>query len=120
VIYSKFFFTFFGGSMKKFLKTPYALVMGASLLPLTNHIAQAETNPFALSELNSGYMQTAETAPTTPEASSKMKDGACGEGKCGAAMKKVDPASEKKAIEGKCATNKPAPSSDNAKKTEGN
>ncbi|WP_347988464.1 hypothetical protein [Methylomonas sp. AM2-LC] len=106
--------------MKKFHKTPFALAMGASLLPLTTHIAQAETNPFALSTLSSGYMQTAETAPATPEANTKMKDGACGEGKCGAAMKKVDPTSEKKAIEGKCATNKPVPSSDTTKNTEGN
>jgi uncharacterized low-complexity protein len=38
-----------------------------------------------------------------------MKDGACGEGKCGAAMMKpAAPAADKKAVEGKCAGNKPA------------
>jgi len=95
--------------MKKFHKTPLALAMGASLFPLAASVAQADTNPFALSEMNSAYMQTAEAKPDA-SGTDKMKDGACGEGKCGAAMKKT-PAAEKKAIEGKCATNKPAPAS---------
>lgn len=93
--------------MKKFHKTPLAIAMGASLLPLTANVVQADSNPFALSELSSAYMQTAE-AKTDAEAS-KMKEGSCGEGKCGAAMSKsVAPAADKKAIEGKCAASKPA------------
>lgn len=105
--------------MKKIHKTPFAIAMGASLLPLAANVAQAETNPFALSDLGSGYMQTAEAKPEAA-GSSKMKDGACGEGKCGAAMMKQGSgaASDKKAMEGKCAGNKPAPAGD-AKKTEG-
>ena len=89
----------------KSYKTPLALAMGASLLPFA---VQAESNPFALSDLNSGYMQTAE-AGAAADGASKMKDGACGEGKCGAAMMKpATPAADKKAVEGKCAGNKPA------------
>lgn len=91
--------------MKKLHKTPFAIAMGASLLPLTANVAQADSNPFALSELGSGYMQTAEAKPA--DGASKMKDGACGEGKCGAAMMKQDASADKKAIEGKCAGNKP-------------
>ena len=75
------------------------------LLPLAAQVAQADANPFALSELTSAYMQTAEAKPA--DDAGKMKDGACGEGKCGAAMMKPQ-TTDKKAIEGKCAGNKPA------------
>lgn len=100
--------------MKKIHKTPLAIAMGASLLPMAANVAQAETNPFALSELDSGYMQTAEAKPEA--GADKMKDGACGEGKCGAAMmKQGSSSSDKKAMEGKCAGNKPAPAGDTKK-----
>ena len=89
--------------MKKTQKTPFAIAIGASLLPFAANMAQADSNPFALSELNSGYMQTAEAQQ---DGSSKMKDGACGEGKCGGAM--MQKSTDKKAVEGKCAGNKPA------------
>ncbi|AMK75549.1 MULTISPECIES: hypothetical protein [Methylomonas] len=106
--------------MKKINKTPFAIAIGASLLPtLAGNIAQADSNPFALSELNSGYMLTAEAKPEA--GADKMKDGACGEGKCGASMKKST--DSKAATEGKCAGNKPAPAGDKAagdKKKEGN
>lgn len=105
--------------MKKNHKFPFAVAIGASLLPtLGMTVAQAENNPFALTDLGSGYMLTAEAKP---EAADKMKDGACGEGKCGAAMMKKTP--DKAAVEGKCAGNKPATSGDKAadgKKMEGN
>jgi len=104
--------------MKKFHKTPFAIAMGATLLPLTANVAQADTNPFALSELGSGYMQTAEAKPDA-DGANKMKDGACGEGKCGAAMKQ-GAAADKKAIEGKCAGNKPAAPSADTKKPDAN
>ncbi|TPQ28871.1 hypothetical protein PL263_19875 [Methylomonas sp. EFPC3] len=107
--------------MKKLSKTPLAVAMGASLLPtLAGGIAQADSNPFALSELSSGYMVTAEAKPEA--GADKMKDGACGEGKCGAAMMKKS-TDTKAATEGKCAGNKPAPAADKAaegKKMEGN
>ncbi len=72
--------------MKKNYKGSIAVVMSAGLLPLAAQVAQADSNPFALSELSSAYMQTAEAKPA--DDASKMKDGACGEGKCGAAMMK--------------------------------
>lgn len=93
--------------MKKTFKTPFALAMGASLLPLGANFAQAASNPFALNELSTAYMQTAEAKPDQG-AAGKMKDGACGEGKCGAAMmnKGANSDPNKKAFEGKCAGQK--------------
>ncbi|WP_150049052.1 MULTISPECIES: hypothetical protein [Methylomonas] len=90
--------------MKKIQKTPFALAIGASLLPFAANAAQPDANPFALSDLTSGYMLSAEAEK---DASSKMKDGACGEGKCGGAM--MQKSTDAKAMEGKCAGNKPAP-----------
>jgi uncharacterized low-complexity protein len=107
--------------MKKIQKTPLAIAMGASLLPLTANLAQADSNPFALTEMSAAYMQTAEAAPQTGGAD-KMKDGACGEGKCGAGMTKPGTTPDKKAVEGKCAGNKAAPANpaDAGKKMDGN
>ncbi|WAR45563.1 hypothetical protein [Methylomonas rapida] len=106
--------------MKKIQKTPFAIAMSASLLPFAANAVETQANPFALSELDSGYMQTAEAEKP---ADSKMKDGACGEGKCGGAM--MQKSTDSKAVEGKCAGNKPAPApaGDKAgsdKKMEGN
>lgn len=105
--------------MNKHHKTPFALAISATLLPLAA-MAQTDGNPFALSEMSSGYMQTAEAGK---DGADKMKDGACGEGKCGAAMM-APKTTEKKALEGKCAGNKPAaPASganSNDKKMDGN
>ena len=102
--------------MKNSHKTPLAIAMGATLLPLAINVAQADSNPFALADLGAGYMLTAEATPAQG-ATDKMKDGSCGEGKCGAAMMKPSAAQDKKAIEGKCATNKPAaPAADSANK----
>jgi uncharacterized low-complexity protein len=106
--------------MKKTLKTPFAMAIGATILPLAANAAQIGENPFALSEMSAGYMLTAEA---DKDGASKMKDGACGEGKCGGAMKQQT--TDKKALEGKCAGNKPAaaPAGDKAaegKKMEGN
>lgn len=95
--------------MKKLNKTPFAVAVGATLLPLTVSAAQID-NPFALSDLASGYMQTAEAEK---DGASKMKDGACGEGKCGGAM--MQKSTDSKAMEGKCAGNKPAPATDQSK-----
>lgn len=105
--------------MKKIQKTPFALAMSASLLPFAANALPTESNPFALSDLNSGYMQTAEAEK---DGASKMKDGSCGEGKCGGDMMKQK-APDAKALEGKCAGNKPAAPSKDAtsgdKKMEG-
>lgn len=105
--------------MKKIKQTPLALAMGTTLVSgLAVTSVQAETlenqaNPFAMTELSDGYMQLA-AADTKDEDSGKMKDGACGEGKCGGDMMK---GGEEKTAEGNCAGNKPAPKTD--KKTEG-
>lgn len=109
--------------MKKTNKTPLALAVGGTLVTgLTSTAIQADlqteldANPFALTELSTGYMQTAE-ADSEKDANMKMmKDGSCGEGKCGGAMKK---GSEEKTTEGKCAGNMPMPKTDESdKKTE--
>ena len=95
--------------MKKTSRTPFAIAVGATLLPLAVSAA-TDVNPFALSDLSAGYMQTAEAAK---DGADKMKDGACGEGKCGAAMGKKEPtAADKKLVESKCAGNKPAAPTD--------
>ena len=104
--------------MKKNSKTPFALAMGATLLPIAAMASQTDGNPFALSDLSSGYLQTAEAEK---DGAAKMPNGACGEGKCGGNMQKK--ATDTKAIEGKCAGNKPATTpaaSDDSKKMEGN
>jgi uncharacterized low-complexity protein len=88
--------------MKKLNKTPLAVAMGAALIsgfaPLA---ANAEANPFAMTEMSSGYMQLAEAA---------------GEMKCGANMGgMVKP----KAAEGACAGSKTTAATEAAKKAEG-
>jgi uncharacterized low-complexity protein len=81
-------------------KTPLALAIGTAFAAslATSSIANAapsSSNPFAMSELSSGYMQLAD---------SHMKEGKCGgaksteEGKCGGAKS----TEEGKCGEGKC------------------
>ncbi len=93
--------------MKKTNKAPLAIAIGSTLVSgIASTAVQAETtlntdnNPFAITDLSTGYMQTAASD------SGKMKDGSCGEGKCGGAMQK---GSEEKTAEGSCAGNKPMP-----------
>jgi uncharacterized low-complexity protein len=68
------------------LGATFAVSMAASNIATA---APAGDNPFAMSELESGYMQVA------------GKDGKCGEGKCGEGKKK-----EGKCGEGKCGEGK--------------
>ncbi|MFO7602836.1 MAG: hypothetical protein R6X06_03365 [Gammaproteobacteria bacterium] len=78
-------------SKKQTLK-PIAAVMGtafAASMAMSN-VASADTNPFAMNELSSGYMQVAD----------KHMEGKCGEGKCGSKQQKKD--MEGKCGEGKC------------------
>ncbi|HHC74716.1 MAG TPA: hypothetical protein ENK78_06545 [Thiothrix sp.] len=78
--------------MKNTVKSPLALVIGATLASgafITT--AQAE-NPFSSNELSSGYMQLADA--------SKAGEGKCGEGKCGG--EKTEKSEEGKCGEGKC------------------
>ncbi len=73
-------------------KTPLALAIGtafAASLAASNvaNAAPNSSNPFAMSDLNSGYMQLA----------GSHKEGKCGEGKCGG---------DKSSKEGKCGEGK--------------
>jgi uncharacterized low-complexity protein len=77
-------------------KKPLALAAGAvfvTSLASTTAINAAE-NPFAMSDLSSGYM-VAEAA----EGMKKEGEGKCGEGKCGGEKKTTE---EGKCGEGKC------------------
>jgi uncharacterized low-complexity protein len=92
-------------------KTPLAIAVGTTLLGglVSNVNAEIminldlESNPFSLNELGSGYMQLAKA--NSKESAVKMKDGACGEGQCGASM--LPKGALEKTVEGKCAGNKP-------------
>lgn len=93
--------------MKKYNKSPLAAAMGTLVISSFAANVNAESNPFALTELSSGYMQTAAAAdasnnkvtqggcasntgsaanakPAAPAA--KKTEGSCGEGKCGSMM----------------------------------
>ncbi len=80
---------------KKFQKKPTALTLGAAVAATLSagSIANAETNPFGVSELPSGYMQLAEA---------EKKDGSCGAGKCGGKMKEKMEKKDGKCGAGKC------------------
>lgn len=88
---------------KKFDKKPLAIAIGTAVAGSLSAVstADADTNPFGMSELSSGYMQVAQA---------EMK---CGEGKCGGEKMKEQ---MKKAGEGKCAGAKPT---DSEKKADG-
>lgn len=92
-------------------KTPLALAVGTTLFSgvavttaQAEELVNVEINPFAMTELSSGYMQLAKA---DKKGATKMKDGACGEGKCGASM--TPKGALEKTAEGKCAGNKPMP-----------
>jgi uncharacterized low-complexity protein len=112
-ISASFYHNNLGVKMKHLNKTPLAAAMGTAFIStLTATIAQAEPNPFGMTELSNGYMQVAE-AEKSGQAMPGMKEGSCGEGKCGASMMSA-PVS--KTMEGACAGNKPKAA---AKATEG-
>ncbi len=84
--------------MKKMNRTPLAAAMGAALIStFAATAANAEANPFAMTELSSGYMQLAEM-------------------KCGASMGMPE---AKKAAEGACAGAKTTAGAEAAKKADG-
>ena len=83
--------------MKTINKTKFAI--GASIMAgITTGCATSESDPFSQKELSSGYMN--QTESTTH----KVKDGACGEGKCGGEV--AAPVDTPKAVEGKCGEGK--------------
>ena len=92
---------------KKLNKKPLAATLGTAAVTALSAtgIAQADSNPFGMSDLSSGYMTVAEKDMAGGSCGAKMKkqEAACGEGKCGGSMKQ---ATEAKCGEGKCAGNK--------------
>jgi uncharacterized low-complexity protein len=104
--------------MSSFNKPLAFAISSAILSGLTSSAVNAKTtsdfdkNPFTLTELSNGYMQLAKS---DKKDSDKVKDGACGEGSCGAAMMK---GSEEKTAEGNCAGNKPIPTNNKSDKSE--
>jgi len=89
----------------KLVKSPLSIAVSAALsvsvacIPSVN----ADQNPFAMKELNSGYMQFAEGKCGEGKCGeSKAKEGKCGEGKCGEGKCGESKAKEGKCGEGKC------------------
>jgi len=94
--------------MKNINKT--AFIIGTSIAAVASiNTATANNNPFAMSDLSSGYMNVAEA-----DSMGKMKEGNCGANKAKAMMEKK---AEGKCGEGKCGENKAKAMTD--KKMEG-
>ncbi|NOQ36238.1 MAG: low-complexity protein [Methylococcaceae bacterium] len=94
-------------------KTPLSIALGTTLLTglaatgvQAETTIQVETSPFAMTELNSGYMQLAEA--DTDTGTSKKAEGKCGEGKCGEGKKETPKSEEGKCGEAKCGADKKA------------
>jgi uncharacterized low-complexity protein len=98
--------------MKKINKTPLAAAIGAAFIStFAATVANAEANPFGMTELSTGYMQVAEA-----DAAKKTGEMACGaamggmakpktpEGACAGSKKPAGAATAttKKATEGSC------------------
>ena len=82
---------------KKSSMNPIAAAIGTAVIAslAAVPVAQADASPFGMTDLGSGYQV----------ASNHMKEGKCGEGKCGGAKPKAS--SEGKCGEGKCGGAKP-------------
>lgn len=89
--------------MKTINKTKFAI--GTSIIAgLVSGCATSDKDSFSQKELSSGYMNQADSA------AKKVKNGACGEGKCGGKMaapvEKAKSSIEGKCGEGQCGENK--------------
>lgn len=83
-------------------KTLALLVGGAFAASVATTTVHAAENPFAAKTLTSGYM-------VADASDSKMKDGKCSTGKCGASKKKMEKegsCSSDKAKDGSCSADK--------------
>ena len=94
--------------MQQIKKTAIATALGAVVIgSLASVSVQANTNPFSVHSLESGYMQSAEEGKCggdkAEKAAKSMKEGKCGEGKCGG--DKAEKAA-KSMKEGKCGGDK--------------
>ena len=100
--------------MKKFNKNSIATMIGAAVVSSFTGNVNAETTPFAMNELATGYKQAAPAPKATPVVNNKTAakpvatpaagktGGTCAEGKCGDMMKPAAAAAPAKAEEGKC------------------
>lgn len=91
--------------MKTNHKSPLIAAMGVAIMSSFSATANAEANPFGMTELSSGYMQLAEAKAPEMKCGASMKmDGAAktAEGAC-AGAKTPAKAAEGKCGEGKCA-----------------
>lgn len=98
--------------MKQIKKSSVATALGAVVIgSLASTVALADTNPFGMQSLESGYSQFAAEGKCGGDKSAKegkcggdkaAKEGKCGEGKCGEGKCGGD----KKAKEGKCGEGK--------------
>ena len=95
---------------KKTNLKPLAIALGAAFVTTlaTTPVANAAENPFAMSDLSSGYMvadsmegKCGEGKCCASKAADKMEEGKCGEGKCGG-DKAAEKMEEGKCGEGKC------------------
>ena len=86
-------------SKKKELK-PIAAAVGAALTAsvIAMPTANADANPFEMTELSSGYM--------VADSEGKCGEGKCGEGKCGEEKAEEGKCGEGKCGEGKCGEEK--------------
>jgi uncharacterized low-complexity protein len=101
--------------MKKINKTPLTAAMGVAFIStFASTAANAEANPFGMTELSQGYMQVAEAdkaaemacgANMKMDAPKKLSEGACAGKKSADTEKHVmggTPAADAKPAEGKC------------------
>jgi uncharacterized low-complexity protein len=102
---------------KQISKKPVAIAMGAALTGglLAAGTANAAANPFALSEMGSGYMQMAEgkcggNKAEEAKCGGKAEEAKCGgkaeEAKCGGKAEEAKCGAKPKAEEGKCGEGK--------------
>ncbi|MEM8844661.1 MAG: hypothetical protein AAGB35_06410 [Pseudomonadota bacterium] len=70
---------------KKFELKPMSAAIGAALTAsvLALPIANADENPFAMTDLSSGFMVAGEGEGSCGEGKCGEGEGSCGEGKCG-------------------------------------
>ena len=82
--------------MKKSMKKSLSIALGTTFIAAmsASPVANADTNPFGMQNLESGYMQVAEGKC----GEGKAKEAKCGEGM----MNKSEKAKEAKCGEGKC------------------
>jgi uncharacterized low-complexity protein len=95
---------------------PVSLALGTAFaLSLGSGVASADQNPFAMTELSSGYMVADKHEgkcgegkcggeKTQEQMKEKAMEGKCGEGKCGG--EKTQEQMKEKAMEGKCGEGK--------------